>query len=57
MENEQILDEEDIDLLFVTLKQINEHLETIKRIMVFQFGIIATMFAIGLFSAIVIGNQ
>jgi hypothetical protein len=47
-ENEPLFDEDDIDQLFVTLKQMNSHLEVMRRIMVIQFGIIATMFTLGI---------
>jgi hypothetical protein len=57
MENEPLFDEDDVDQLFVTLKQMNEHLEVIRRIMVIQFGIIATMLALGILSSVIIGSQ
>ena len=57
MENEPLFDEDDVDQLFVTLKQMNGHLEVMRRIMVIQFGIIATMFTIGVLSAVIVGAQ
>jgi hypothetical protein len=57
MENEPLFDEDDVDQFFVTLKQINGHLEAMRRIMTIQFGIIATMLTLGVFSAIIVGSQ
>ena len=57
MENKPLFDEDDVDQFFVTLKQINEHLEAMRRIMTIQFGIFATMLTLGVFSAIIVGSQ
>ena len=57
MENEPLFDEDDVDQLFVTLKQMNGHLEVIRLIMVIQFGIFATMFTLGILSAVILGSQ
>ena len=57
MESEPLIDEDDVDQFFVTLKQMNEHLEAMRRIMTIQFGIIATMLTLGVLSAIIVGSQ
>ena len=57
MENEPLFDEDDVDQLFVTLKQMNGHLEVMRLIMVIQFGIIATMLTLGILSTVIIGSQ
>jgi hypothetical protein len=57
MENEPLFDEDDVDQLFVTLKQMNGHLEVMRRIMVIQFGIIATMLTLGILSSVIIASQ
>jgi hypothetical protein len=57
MENEPLFDEDDVDQLFVTLKQMNDHLEVMRRIIVIQFGIFATIFTLGILSAVIAGAQ
>jgi len=39
------------------LKQMNDHLEVMRRIIVIQFGIFATIFTLGILSAVIAGAQ